>query len=204
MPTLYWKQSTGAFAPDLIMRLAGVPCRRVRVDSAKGEHQTAEYLSINPMGRIPALVLDDGTIMTESAAMVAFLVDAYPEARLAPPPGTAARARFLRWLVFLAVEAYGADLRLYYPDRYTTDPAGAESVKAAAARDFDRVMGVVETALESHTFLTGEDWTAVDLYMMMIANWDDLSAHRPRIMAACARMREHPVVEAAWQEYFAE
>jgi len=103
MYRLYWSRNTGAFAPDLVLQLAGVPCERILVDRSVGEHRQPEYLRLNPMGEVPTLVLPDGTVLTESAAMLLHLVDAHPQAGLAPPPGSADRTRFDRWVLFTAV-----------------------------------------------------------------------------------------------------
>ena len=126
MYRLYWAPNTGAFAPDAVLTLSGAPFERQRVDYDGKEQQGAAYRALNPMGQIPVLRLPDGEAITESAAMVLHLVERFPEAKLAPAPGSTARAVFDRWLVFLAVNVYGATLRYYYADRYTADAAGAD------------------------------------------------------------------------------
>jgi len=155
MYRLYWNKDTGAFAPDIVLQLAGAPCERIRVDHKTGEHRDPDYLRLNPMGEIPTLVLPDGTVLTESAAMILHLVDAHPAAGLAPPPGSADRARFDRWLLFMAVNLYGAVLRQAYPERYTADPAGAPAVREAADRAVDRYWALVADALMPGPFLLG-------------------------------------------------
>lgn len=185
MYKLYWAPNTGAFAPDAVLTLCAAPFERHRIDTDAGEHQSEAYRTLNPMGQIPLLLLPDGTAMTESAAMVLHLVERFPEAELAPPAGSTGRAAFDRWLVFLAVNVYGAVLRYYYGDRYTTDPAGADGVKQAAARDLRKQFGIVETVLESAPFLTGEAYGAADIYLMMLADWYAPARELPRI----ARLR---------------
>ena len=88
MYRLYWARNTGAFAPEAAMTLAGVPFERLAVDTDAGEHQGEAYRRLNPMGQVPLLILPDGTAMTESAAMLLHLADRFPEAGLAPAPGT--------------------------------------------------------------------------------------------------------------------
>ena len=76
------------------------------------------------MGAIPALELPDGSLLTESAAMVLHISDTHPEAHLMPPSGTSERAQAYRWLLFLATSGYGAALRRFHPADNTTDPTG--------------------------------------------------------------------------------
>jgi len=189
---LYWAPNTGAFAPDVVLTLSGAPFERQRVDYDGKEQEGEAYLQINPMGQIPVLLLPDGTAMTESAAMVLHLVDRFPEAKLAPPPGTSARASFDRWLLFLAVNVYGADLRLYYSGRFTADPAGADGVRQAAERDLQKQFAILETALDPGPFLTGEAFGAADIYLMMLADWYRPARELPRLARLCAALAEEP------------
>src|SRR5262245_41093535 len=119
--TLYSHDGSGGFAVEAALVKAGAPYKLVTVDTRKGEQSRPEYAAINPMRQVPALVLRDGTVMTESAAIVVHFADLFPDKGLAPKPATPAHARFLRWMVFMAANLYEGDLRYFYPDRYTTD-----------------------------------------------------------------------------------
>src|SRR5262249_30100247 len=158
-------------APEAVLVLAGAPYQAIRVDRRKGENRKPDFLAINPMAQIPALVLPDGTVMTESLAIVLYLVAAHPGTGLAPKPGTRESALFHRWIAFVAVNAYMADLRSSYPDRYTADPDGAEGVRQAANRDMDQHWTIVEQALKPGPFLLGERLSAADIYVAMVAKW---------------------------------
>jgi len=196
MYRLYWARNTGAFAPEAVMTLAGVPFERVAVDVDGSEHHGAAYRRLNPMGQVPLLVLPDGQAMTESAAMLLHLVDRFPQAGLAPAPGSSERAAFDRWLLFMAVNLYGGALRYYYPDRFSTDPAGAEGVKAAAVRDLDRWFAVVAAALDPGPFLLGARYGAADLYLLMLAEWYAPARGLSAIRRLCAALRAEPAVAA--------
>ncbi|MGD1880295.1 MAG: glutathione S-transferase family protein [Kiloniellaceae bacterium] len=192
MYTLYWAPNTGAFAPDVVLTLAGAPFERQRVDYDGKEQQGDAYRKLNPMGQIPVLLLPDGTAMAESAAMVLHLVDRFPEAKLAPPPGTSARAAFDRWLLFLAVNVYGADLRFYYSGRFTADPAGAEGVRQAAERDLETQFAMLEVALYPGPFLLGDTFGAADIYLLMLADWYPPAKALPHVGRLCAALKEDP------------
>lgn len=192
MYRLYWAPNTGAFAPDVVLTLTGAPFERQRVDYKGKEQQGEAYRKLNPLGQIPALQLPDGAAITESAAMVLHLVERFPEAELAPAPGSTARAVFDRWLVFLAVNVYGAILRHYYSARFTTDPAGAEGVRQAADRDLDSQFTILEAALGPGPFLTGEAFGAADIYLMMLVDWYPPARKLPRIGQLCTALKEDP------------
>jgi len=202
MYTLYWNTDTGAFAPNLVLALARAPFERVRIDHRKGENRTPAYLKISPLGQIPALRLPDDSTITESAAMLLHLVEAYPGAGLAPPPGTGARAHFHRWLLFLATGVYGAVLRVSYPERHTDDPAGAAAVREAANRALETQWAIVEAAIEPGPYLFGPSITAADIYLAMLACWYDGLASKPRVRRIHTLVRSTPEGERLWQEYF--
>ena len=132
MYTLYWARETGAMAPQIILEEAGASYERVVLDYEEGEETQTEYLAINPRGQIPALGLPDGSVMTESAAIVLHIAESHPEVGMLPMAGSVERAQVYRWLFYAVANLYETDLRLYYSDRYTADAACAESVEVSA------------------------------------------------------------------------
>jgi glutathione S-transferase len=208
MHTLYWSAGTGAFAVQAVLEELGVPYRRQIVDTQQGQHRTPDYLALNPMAQVPALRLPDGTVVTESAAIVLHLCDAQPEAGLLPAPGTSGRAVAYRWLLWLATGLYEADLRYYYPDRYTVDlAAGAvEAVKAAALERMDRLTAMAEGMLEPGPYALGERFSAVDLYLFMLLLWHParagIFARHPRLDDLARRVCGRACVERIWAQHY--
>ncbi len=129
---LYGRNATGSAAVEAAFAEAGVDYDLVDVPRNAGEAAAAGYLAVNPRGQVPALVLPDGTAIAEGTAILLHIADAFPASRLAPPPGSFARAHHDRWLLFLQANIYEGELRRYYPDRYTADPVCTENVRAAA------------------------------------------------------------------------
>ncbi len=201
MYKLYWAPNTGAFAPEVLLELAGAPYEKIAVDWDNKEQHGEAFRKINPMGQVPVLILPDGTLMTESAAMVQHLADRFPEAGMAPPPGSAERAVFDRWLVFLAVNAYGADLRYYYPHRFTSDEAGVAGVKQAAGDELQRLCAVLDEPLTPGPFFAGAGFSALDVYLLMITDWYPPMQHRPAVARLRAGLLEQPVVRTVWNRY---
>jgi glutathione S-transferase len=117
------------------------------------------YLAINPMGKVPALRHND-VVVTETAAICAYLADAFPQTKLAPPPGDCRRAPYYRWLFFSAgpVEAAVSNKAI----GVVVPP---ERERMMGYGRFDNVMNALEAALSSVHYLAGDDFTAADLYV---------------------------------------
>src|SRR5262245_48662101 len=132
MYKLYGRPGTGSVTIEAILETAGARYE-VEIVPRSADGEATELLTrLNPLGQVPVLRLPDGRIMTESAAIALYLADVFPEAGLAPPTGSAERAAYLRWVVYLATNIYMTGLAAYYPDRYTSDQNGGKWVKSAA------------------------------------------------------------------------
>ena len=140
----------------------GVPYRVEVLDYASGM-KDAPYLSINPMGKVPAIV-HRGKVVTECAAICAYLADAFPEAGLAPPP--AERADYYRWMFFAAgpVEAAVTEKAR----GITVDP---EQGRMVGYGSYDRVVDVLEQAVGRGEYITGDRFTAADVYVGSHVMW---------------------------------
>ena len=185
MYTIYTCPGTGAFAAEAMLEAGNAPWKRELVDTGKGEHKSAGYLAINPAAQIPALILPDGQLMTESAAICLFLGDAHRDTGLAPQAGDAGRAAYLRWMVYLSASVYEADLRCYYAERYTSDAKGADGVKTRAIEQMNSAFAIIDEHLSRHEWLADKTMSAADIYLAMIASWHpDIAA----LKLACPRV----------------
>ena len=205
MYKLYWSKMSGAMAPQAILEEVGAKYEKIVIDMEKMEHRTPEFLAVNPWAQIPALVLPDGTLLTESAAMLLHLLDRHPEAKLSPPAGSAESARFLRWLLFLASTLYVTDLRIYHPEQFTSDPNGVDSVVTSGQADMDRAFAVLEEALNPGPYLLGETFSAADIYLWMLAAWHPeptkLHATNPRVKQLVELVQARPAIARVWDEH---
>ena len=195
MHKLYRNAGAGSMAPEAMLEEAGADYEKIEVDLVE---KSPEFLAVNPLGQVPTLVLEDGTLLTESGAMVLYLADRYPEARLAPPIGDPARAPFCRWLFFLSTNIYNSTLRYMYGDTYSTDADGAEGIQAMATRDLDGYFDVIEAALDPGPYLLGTRYSGADAYLWMLTGWqedrDALFARCPRLEMLCERVGERPAI----------
>jgi glutathione S-transferase len=158
---LYWRPGTAAFAADAALVEIDVPYERILVERDSEGNVPEDYLRINPMGQVPTLV-DDSLVLSEVAAILLYLADRYPEARLAP----ASRAHFYRWLIFLTNTLQPALMRHFYPERF-----GTEGVRSAADGQLRRVYDVIESELNGRRWLVGEERSAADLLLFMLTEW---------------------------------
>ena len=154
--------------------------------------KTPEYLTINPMGKVPAIV-HDGKIVTECAAICAYLADAFPHAGLQPEAGE--RADYYRWMFFAAgpVESAITNHHLKF------DPDD-EQQKIAGYGSYDRMVDVLEAALTGRDYVCGSRFTAADIYVGSHADWGTQFGtlpSRPAIEAYAERVRRRPAYQAA-------
>ena len=171
MYTIYTSPGTGGFAAEAMLEAGTAPWRREIIDTDKDEHRTAGYLAINPAAQVPALILPSGELMTESAAICMYLGDAHSDTGLAPQPGDPGRAAYLRWMVYLTAVVYAADLRCYYPDRYTSDVSSAEAVKSCAIENMNASFTIIDEHLSRHEWLADKTMSVADIYLAMLASW---------------------------------
>ena len=136
----------------------GQPYRTEVVDYGTTMKASA-YLAINPMGKVPALRHGDA-VVTEAAAICAYLADAFPQAKLAPPPGDRKRAPYYRWMFFAAGPIEAAVSNKAFG--FVVPPEREGSVGYGT---FDRVMKVLEDAVSTGGYLAGDSFTAADLYV---------------------------------------
>ncbi len=204
MYRLYWNSNSGAFAVEAALILCRAPFEGQRVDHKAGEHREAAYLAINPAGQLPALALPDGTIVTESAATLLHLADAFPDSGHWPRDSSK-RAVAFRWLVFASAQLYETDVRYTYPDRYASDPACADAVRQAAHERIDVLWAILADAREPGPFLFGQDMTLLDPYLAMIAGWHydppRLWAAQPRVRRLAEAASSRPEIGPLWEKY---
>jgi glutathione S-transferase len=155
-----------------------------------------DYRAINPLGYVPALRLDDGTVLTENAAILQFVADAHPAAGLAPPESDRrARAKLRQWLSFIGTELHKA---LFTPLVGRETPP---EVKAWTVRKYASRLAYLDDKLEGREFLL-DRFSVADAYLATILNWTqatpeiDLAAY-PNVKAYLERMRKRPSVAAA-------
>jgi glutathione S-transferase len=204
MHKLYWSKRSGALAVEAVLEELGLAYERVVVDTAVKAQLQPDFLRVNPYGRIPALGLPDGTVLTESAAIVLHLCDTKPEAGLLPEPGRAERGLAYSRLLFLAAEVYPSHLRYYHAERCTSDPAGEPAVRTAALAAVDAQLAL--TAGWLGPYVLGERFSALDPYLAMLVQWhphhQELLTREPALLRQRELVLARPATAAAWRRHY--
>jgi glutathione S-transferase len=181
MLQLHYFPGNASMTPHLVLEELGVPFELKLVDRASNAHKSAEYLKLNPNGLIPVLV-DGDLVLYETAAIVLHLVDSHPAAALAPAIGSAERAQFYKWLVWLAASLQSQMPMYFYSDRYVNagNGSGASQVEAAAEAKIAALVDQIDAHLAAHggPWMLGERFSALDPYAFMLCRWTR-GMHRP-------------------------
>jgi glutathione S-transferase len=192
---LYYSPGTCSLAAHIIAHELGIELDLEKVDlKRKVTAGGADYTAINPKGYVPALEIEDGTLLTEGPAVLQYLAAQYPERNLLPAEGTMERYRALEWLGFINSELHKTFTPLWHPE----SPA---ATKDAARETLARRFGYLDRHLATHRYLLGTSFALPDAYCFTIVNWCsylqvDLTPypHLTRYMNALAT---RPAVEAA-------
>ena len=192
MMQLYWSPRSRSFAALWLMEEAGKPYERVLTDISTGAQRRAEYLAINPMGKVPALKDGEATI-AESAAICAYVAERYPDARLAPPLGDPLRAKYLQWLFFSPGCIEPALIQIFTKIEVPTSTAAWGS----ATQVFD----VLDAALGKGPWILGEEFSAADIVVGSGLNFAvrlfKMVPSRPSFDAYIARCVARPAFQRA-------
>ena len=171
----------------------GAPYRTEILDYATSL-KSAEYLAINPMGKIPAIT-HGGVVVTECAAICAYLADAFPQARLAPPPGDKARGAYLRWLFFAAGPIESA-----VTNKSLGVVVAPGQERMAGYGSFETVVDVVEAAVTGKEYVAGGAFSAADVYLGSQIGWGmqfNSIEKRPAFVSYWERISNRPAAVRA-------
>ena len=200
---LYGRRGAGSLAPQILLEEIGAPYELIWISKTPADLEILRR--VNPAGKIPLLVLPDGTTVAESAAILIHLTDAHPQASMAPPPGSSAHARYLQWMVYLSANLYEAVLRYYYAERYSAaGAAAAPAIKAQALGDYGAHLERIHRELSP--YVLGEKLSAVDPYLHMLAGWypeaeQPLAARLPKLAQHAQLLRRRPATARAERDH---
>jgi GST-like protein len=158
--------------------------------------------AVNPLAQVPTLVLEDGTVLTESAAITLTLAELTRRDTFVPSPGDAARAPFLRWLVFLVANVYPTYTYGDDPARFVDGEDAQRSFKSHVDAYAKKLYTVLEGVAGAPSFL-GERFSALDLYLCTMTRWrpgrEWFAANTPKLTAIAVRTEQLPQLAACWK-----
>ena len=166
----------------------------------------AELAAVNPMRQVPALILPNGELMTESAAILTWLADDHPEARLSPTMAGAARPAFLRWMAFSSAAIYALFWIRDDPSRVTSDVAAQAEVKAMTGARIAACWGLMDAQVDPGRYILGDELTVLDLVVTVMSRWSPRRRRfyevAPRMSQVVRRVDAEPRLQALWAARF--
>jgi GST-like protein len=206
MYTLFAARGWGSAIAEAAFAFAGVPYRIDYVAMDTEDASVDRLRAVNPLGQVPTVLMPDGTIMTESAAIILHLADGAPvEAGLAPPASAASRPAFLRWLIFIVSAIYPTFTYGDYPARYVDGDAAQKALTESMIARRQQNWLQVEAAAGAPYFL-GTERSAIDIYIWAMTHWRPRAAwfaeHCPKLMAIAQTLDgDHRLTEITAQNW---
>ena len=206
---LYGKKGSGSVTTQVALELIGAPYRVIETASWEPNDAFTELLKVNPLGQIPTLVLPDGGVLSESAAILIHLGLVHPDSGLLPHD-PAARAQAVRGMVFIAANCYSAISVIDFPERWCADADNDDVIK-------DRIRAGTRVRLHKHwemfadlfparPYLSGEELGALDIHAAVVSKWSGtrkhVKEHRPDFHDALMRIEAHPQVAAVFAQHW--
>jgi glutathione S-transferase len=200
MLTLYFAPETCALASLIALEEAGADYKTVRLNFADGEQRKPDYLAVNPKGRVPALVTQRG-ILTETPAILAFIAQTFPAARLAPLEDAFAFAQVQSFNSYLCSTVHVAHAHRLRGSRWADDPAAIEAMKKKVPQSVGDCFTLIEGEMFAGPWVMGSDYTICDPYLYTVARWlegDGVDIARfPKVQDHFRRMEQRPAVQRA-------
>jgi glutathione S-transferase len=194
---LYYKAGACSLSPHIVLAEAGLDYSLEAVDlRTKKTEKDSDFWKINPNGYVPALLLDNGELLTEGPAIVQYIADLAPEKRLAPAAGSFERVRLQEWLNFISTELHKSFSPLF-------NPKAPEEWKAIMRELINRRIDAVVEKLGTRDYLM-DDFSVADAYLFTVLGWgkwvDIDVTTRPTIVSYLARVAARPGVQRALKE----
>ena len=198
MLTLYFGAKTCAVASHIALEEAGANYNAIRLDFAKGEQRDPAYTAINPKGRVPALVTDKG-VLTETPALLLYIAQMHPKARLAPLDDPFALAQLQAFNSYLCATVHVAHAHKHRGARWSDDEAARATMTKKVAQNMTECFALIEGAYGKGPWVMGHDYSVADAYLFTVSSWlegDGVEPGQfPRVLDHRNRMAERPAVK---------
>lgn len=192
---LFYSPGACSLSPHIVLRETGQDFTLEKVDLAKKTTASGtNYLTINPKGQVPALLLDDGNLLTEGVAIVLYLADKAPNSNLIAPVGNLSRYQTITWLAYITSELHKSFSPLFHPKT-------PEEYKTILREKLEAQFKYLDEALKQDEYLQGNHFTIADAYLFTILRWGfvmkfDMNKYK-HLMAYFERIAKRPAVQAA-------
>lgn len=209
MLTLYGSKGSGSAIVEAALAIVGAEYRRV--DGAEWERSAGyeELKTVNPLAQIPTLVLEDGTVMTESAAILIHLGLVHPASGLLPADASK-RASAIRGLVYIVANCYAAIGVIDYPERWCkdADETTRQAIIAGTKARLHGLWDVFADQFPATPWLGGDQVGALDIMASVVSRWSGARAHlavaRPAFSEVLGRIDSHPLLATVWARHWTQ
>jgi glutathione S-transferase len=205
---IFGDKGSGAFSAEAALAEVGAPYEFKTISLEKNEQRSPEFLAINPSGKMPAVRLPEGLILTESLAILLTVADHFPNARLLPPQASPERGTAYRWLAFMADEIYPMVEISDYPERFAPQGEQAEALRQKARERIRDRLSIVERQVAGPWFLRN-GFSILDIYAAMFSRWRGsigrdwpVDRNIPNLLALAAAVSERELIAPVWQRHF--
>jgi GST-like protein len=203
MMKLYGCNGCGSAVVEAILQLAKIDYEFIDAIQWEPYKRHADLEKLNPLGQVPVLLFDDGTVMTESAAILLYFAEKIPG--MIPTEPTQ-RAKFLRWMMFIPGNLYAIFPFRDFPARWIDGEDEQKNFREKTTVRLREFWTILENNLSPAPYVLGPRMTALDLYLAMVSKWSPGRAwiveNCPKIISAVTLTEQHPTVAQVWEKNF--
>ena len=200
---LFGSPGCGSAVVEVALQLANQPYEYVQTSFWDQNEHFAALTKANPQAKVPTLVLDDGTVMTESAAVLLYFAERSPGF---VPSDVAKCAQFYRWMLFIPANIYAMFDIGDEPSRWVDGEPAQLALKEKSVEKQKVFWGLMEQNLAPAPYALGSTMTALDVYIAMVSRWRPgrawFNEHCPKLASAVTLTEQHPVVAKVWEKNF--
>lgn len=196
---LFYMPGACSLAPHIVLEWIGKPFELGRVE--KGKTREPEFLAVNPAGKVPALIEDDGRILTEAEAILLYLAEKFPDEQLGPSPTPEAQYEMHKWMSYLTGDVHPAFYPYFVPQRYIADKQQHDAIRVAAYQQIDTCFQLLDRHMSDRTYMVEDRRTVLDPYLFVFCRWGNQLPKPfndyPHLHRFMIRMADNEGVQAA-------
>ena len=200
---LYGCKGCGSAVVEVMLQLAAIEYEFIDAITWEPFKHHDDLIKVNPLAQVPTLVLDDGSVMTESAAILLWLCERVPDL---VPKNLAARAQFYRWMIFVPANIYAMISLRDFPAKWVDGDAAQKAFRETTTDRLKALWMQLEAAFQPAPYVLGSEISALDIYLAMVSRWAPgrkwMAEHCPKLTACVTLTEQHPVVAKVWERNF--
>jgi len=166
---LFYMPGACSLAPHIVLEWIGKPFELGRVE--RGKTREPEFLAVNPAGKVPALIEEDGRILTEAEALLLYLAEKFPDERLDASPTPEARYEMYKWMSYLTGDVHPAFYPYFLPQRYIATEPQYHAIREAAYKQIDACLQLLDRHMSDRNYMVEDRRTVLDPYLFVFCRW---------------------------------